>query len=287
MHTGYAGIPHSWPACKLQLTTNKRPSGRLRGCTPLALAGSLPPCSLEPGTEPTSRCHASPLISWQQRHGLTMKAARRRRRRQWPSSRWARQGGCVHLQQQCENSCVGTKLHDSDSKGPGSNPEQQPPQQERVRALHKEAQRLNKIEGQEAAAAAVYRELAALDDQALHLQLQHVPALDPGRLAAHAAAHPQFCRLLAPAPAWADAAAADGAHGTASQLRRRALHAMLGYALGDAAACSIQWVYSEAALQTLAQGVWVVGPRPLKGPWHMPWSSRQTSSLGCSRCGWW
>lgn len=131
--------------------------------------------------------------------------------------------------------------------------------QARVAALHKEAQRLNKIPGQEAAAAAVYKQLAAVDDQALHLQLQHAPPLDPDRTAAHAAAHPRYCRLLAPAPAWVDTAAAIGARCSAAQLRCRALHAVLGYALGDAAACSCQWVYSEAALHTLAQGGWVGG----------------------------
>ena len=60
----------------------------------------------------------------------------------------------------------------------------------------------------------------------------------------------------------AASAAADGARCSAAQLRGRALHAVLGHALGDAAACSVQWVYSEAALQTLAQGGCVVSGVP-------------------------
>lgn len=128
--------------------------------------------------------------------------------------------------------------------------------QARVAALHKDAQRLNKIPGQEAAAAAVYRQLATLDDEALLLQLHHAPPLARGRAAAHAAAFPQYTHLLAPAP-WA----AVSARCSAAQLRSRALTAALGSALGDAAACSVQWVYSEKELQTLAQGGswWVVG----------------------------
>ena len=153
-------------------------------------------------------------------------------------------------------------------------------------ALHKEAQRLNKIPGQEAAAAAVYKQLAALADQALHLQLQHAPPLDPGRAAAHAAAHPHCCRLLAPAPAWSDVAAAAGACCGAAQLRRRALHTVLGYVLGDAAACSCQWVYSEAALQTLAQGGWVVGSEPGPQGWHQPWAVARQAASSCGRYGW-
>lgn len=130
----------------------------------------------------------------------------------------------------------------------------------RVAALHYTAQALNKQPGAEAQATEVYKELAALDDKALELRLAHAP-LDGSRMVQSTAAFPAYCSLPPPPPSWRQAAAASMASSgssrgdiSATQLRQRALGAILGAAVGDAAACGVQWVYSEATLQSLVAG---------------------------------
>ena len=128
-----------------------------------------------------------------------------------------------------------------------------------VAALHREAQQLNKQPGQEAAATAVYRQLAQLDDEALDLSLAQPPsAASPRRRAEHAAAHPAYCGGPTPPPTWAGAAALAPSCGwkgaAAAPLRQRSVLMVEGAALGDAAAAAVQWVYSEQQLLVLAQG---------------------------------
>lgn len=110
----------------------------------------------------------------------------------------------------------------------------------RVAELHLKAQALNKQSGREAEATAIYKELAALDDEALELTLSGAQPPTAATIAAVASAFPAFYTPLLP-PCWGSA-----------EHRRRALGAVLGSAMGDAAACSCQWVYSEPAMATLA-----------------------------------
>lgn len=127
-----------------------------------------------------------------------------------------------------------------------------------VARLHKQAQALNKQAGREGEATVVYKKLAALDDEALQLRLGsgRPPPPSAERLAAHAAAFPAYCGAPPPPPTWQQAAGgpAGAAAASAQHLRQRALGAVLGAALGDAAACGVQWVYSEPELQRLLEG---------------------------------
>lgn len=125
----------------------------------------------------------------------------------------------------------------------------------RVRDLHVQAQALNKQAGREGEATALYKQLAELDDEALELRLARArPAASATALARHAEQFAGYCRLHPPAPTWQQAASAGNCPERAQLLRQRALGAVLGSALADAAACGVQWVYSQAQLDSLAAG---------------------------------
>lgn len=111
----------------------------------------------------------------------------------------------------------------------------------RVAELHLKAQALNKQSGREAEATAVYKELAALDDQALSITLSGARPPTATDIIAAASAFPAFHSPLLPLPCW-----------SYKEQRRRAMSAVLGAAVGDSAATSCQWVYSEAAMGALA-----------------------------------
>ncbi|KAL4451369.1 hypothetical protein ABPG77_009441 [Micractinium sp. CCAP 211/92] len=111
----------------------------------------------------------------------------------------------------------------------------------RVAELHLKAQALNKQPGREAEATAVYKELAALDDEALELKLSGAQPPTATAITAIASTFPAFYSPLLPPSGWRSA-----------ENRCRAINAVLGAALGDAAACSCQWVYSEPAMAALA-----------------------------------
>jgi hypothetical protein len=124
-----------------------------------------------------------------------------------------------------------------------------------VRELHVQAQALNKQAGREQEATALYKQFAALDDQALELRLARaLPAASATALATHAEQYAAYCRLHPPVPTWHQVASAGAGAAGPQVLRQRALLAVLGSALADAAACPVQWVYSPAQLEALAAG---------------------------------
>lgn len=127
----------------------------------------------------------------------------------------------------------------------------------RVAELHLKAQALNKQPGWEAEATAVYKELAALDDEALELKLSGAQPPTATAITAIASTFPAFYSPLLPPIGWRSA-----------ENRCRAINAVLGAALGDAAACSCQWVYSEPAMAALAvsaaERAWAGGLRGLR-----------------------
>eukprot|EP00887_Chlorella_sp_A99_P003938 scaffold11.g3938.t1 len=141
-------------------------------------------------------------------------------------------------------------------------------------------------------AAALYKKLAELDDQALALRMEAPVPPSPVDRVAHAAAHPAYCAPPPPPPLWAataDAAArmqrAAGFEGAAgpggrprgSELRERALGAVAGAALGDAAASSVQWVYDVGKLQSL------VAERPDGLEFYDPPHLVEAGGLDCCR----
>ena len=125
-----------------------------------------------------------------------------------------------------------------------------------VADVHRQAQLLYKVPGREGEATKHYKQMAELDDQALNLRLAHPNFATAAAIAAHPAAPPP----LAAAPSWRDMAAAcrlgglgrEACSGTA--LRQRALGAVLGFTLGDAAACGVMWCYELTKLAGLAAG---------------------------------
>lgn len=109
----------------------------------------------------------------------------------------------------------------------------------RVAHLHARAQRLN-VERDFAGSVAEYKKMQRLDDEALAL---HMREPQPHDLQQHAQLFPAYCSL-APAAAAAPTAPAHA--------RQRALGAVLGALVADAAACGVQWVYNPEHLQALA-----------------------------------
>ena len=127
-----------------------------------------------------------------------------------------------------------------------------------MQACHTLAQSLNKQKGREREAAAMYKQMASLDDQALALRLDAATPPTTAKERAHATVQPAYCLLRRAGPSWQTVATGRGPTATSScgdQLRQRALGALLGAALGDASALGVQWVYSTSALDQLAQGV--------------------------------
>lgn len=139
--------------------------------------------------------------------------------------------------------------------GPGSPDDAVQALEAQVQACHALAQSLNKREGREGEAGAIYKQMAALDDQALALRLAAATPPTAADERAHAAVQPAYCLLHRPGPTW-QKLAGRGTTGTScgDQLRQRALGALVGGALGDAAACGVQWIYSLEALDQLARG---------------------------------
>lgn len=123
-----------------------------------------------------------------------------------------------------------------------------------VATLHNKAQELNK-QGRVGEATVVYKQMAALDDRALGLQLARPRRPSAAASVEHQRAFPDYCSLQQPGATWVQAAeqrSASGAPLSAAQLRSRALSAVLGALLADAAACGVQWVYDTPHLAQLA-----------------------------------
>jgi hypothetical protein len=119
-----------------------------------------------------------------------------------------------------------------------------------VDELHRRAQELNKL-GRTDEATAAYKEMAALDDRALELALSASVQPTAAACEQHAARYPDYSTLHRPF-AWGSPGAANSSEAgmEPALVRGRAMGAVVGAVVADAAAMGVHWVYDVALLGT-------------------------------------
>lgn len=137
-----------------------------------------------------------------------------------------------------------------------------------VEALHRKAQELNKA-GLTENATAAYKEMAALDDELLHLVMSSPVTAHPEVQQQQARLYPDYHKLHRPgrsvAAVCGTASAPVGRKPLPASQATRALGAVLGCVLGDAAAMGVHWVYDLTSLHQLERDALAAGKLNAKG----------------------